>query len=471
MPGLDEVRRWISARLPALLAEHQVPAAAVAVAAGDEVVDHAAGVLSTATGVQATVDSVFQVGSITKLWTATLVMQLVDEGRLDLDAPIRDHLPGFRLADDTAAGRISARHLLSHTAGFEGDVVLGTDTGPGDDCLDRLVPTLHGVAQLFPPGELFSYNNAGFSVLGRLVEVLRGRPYDECLREHLIEPLGLTHTAPSPYQAVMYRAAHGHIQTAPGGGFTPAPVWALPRSGSPAGAMLAMRPRDLLGFVRMHLLAARSEDGSAVLSQAGATAMRQRQVEVPRLGGFGNAWGLGWSIYDWPGGTVIGHDGDTIGQAAYLRVVPDRDVAVTLCVNGGNPRPLFEEIFGHVLGELAGVRIPPPAEPVPGVTVAEVTRYLGVYSSSVSESAVSQDGDGRIWLDWTPKGLYAELGGQPERYELVGLDGATGEGGDTLVSVESPNGRHRLFTFVGTGTDGHARFLHTGRADPWTGRH
>jgi CubicO group peptidase (beta-lactamase class C family) len=131
--GLDGVGAWLRERLPDLLAESRVPGAAVAVRVGDEVVEAAAGVLSTATGVEATVDSLFQIGSITEVMTATLVMQLVDEGELDLDAPVRTVLTEFRIADERAAQRITARHLLSHVAGFEGDIF--TDTGKGDDCL------------------------------------------------------------------------------------------------------------------------------------------------------------------------------------------------------------------------------------------------------------------------------------------------------------------------------------------------
>ena len=149
MTKLDEVGAWIRNRLPGLLAEHEVPAAGVAVLAGGEVVDAAAGLLSTATGVEATPDALFQIGSITKVWTATLVMQLVDEGLVALEDPVAAHLPGFALADEDAAQRLTVGQLLSHTAGFEGDVF--TDTGRGDDALERYVATLGDVAQLFPP--------------------------------------------------------------------------------------------------------------------------------------------------------------------------------------------------------------------------------------------------------------------------------------------------------------------------------
>jgi CubicO group peptidase (beta-lactamase class C family) len=122
MTGLADVGKWLGEYVPAAIGRHDVPGVAWAVLADGEVVDGAAGVLSKATGVEATADSVFQIGSITKLWTGSLVMQLVDEGKLDLDVPIRTYLPEFRIADEDAAGRITTRQLLSHTAGFEGDI-------------------------------------------------------------------------------------------------------------------------------------------------------------------------------------------------------------------------------------------------------------------------------------------------------------------------------------------------------------
>src|ERR1044071_4356372 len=147
MATLNEIETWLHDQLPALLAEHEVPGAAVGVLYGGEVVDHAAGLLSKATGVEATADSLFQIGSITKVWTTTLIMQLVDEGRLDLDAPVRATLPEFRLKDEAAAASITTRQLLSHTAGFEGDIF--TDTGRGDDCIEKYVATLCDTEQLF----------------------------------------------------------------------------------------------------------------------------------------------------------------------------------------------------------------------------------------------------------------------------------------------------------------------------------
>jgi CubicO group peptidase (beta-lactamase class C family) len=455
MSTLDDVHAWLDERLPELLQEYNVPAAAWAVSYEGRILDGAAGVLNKATAVEATADSVFQIGSVTKLWTSTLVLQLVDEGRVGLDDPVRTHLPEFRIGDEAAAGRITVRQLLNHTAGFEGDIF--TDTGTGDDCLEKYVATLGEVQQLFPPGERFSYNNAGYCVLGRLVEVLRGKPYDTCLREHVIAPLGLTHTATGPYEAIKFRAAMGHVEPEPGAGYVPAPVWAMARSNAPAGSMLSMRARDLATFARMHLEDGRAGDGTRVLAEETVARMREREVELPDLGLMGTSWGLGFERFDTAAGTVIGHDGTTIGQAAFLRMVREAGLAVVLLTNGGDGISLYRDVVGHVLEALSGVALPalpaPPAEPWP----VDAFRYVGTYSAEVFDLTVSQDEDRRIWIEQKPKGIFAELGGRPERTELVGYRD------DMLIPLHAERGMHLPHAFLGDDGAGHALYLHLGR--------
>ncbi|WP_290055983.1 serine hydrolase domain-containing protein [Amycolatopsis solani] len=454
MSKLTELSAWLDSRLPALLAEHQVPGAAVAVYAGGEIIDHAAGVLNKGTGVEADVDSLFQIGSITKIWTTTLALQLVDEGRLDLDQPVRKYLPEFKIADHVSAAKITVRQLMCHTSGFEGDIF--TDTGRGDDCVEKYVATLGDVPQLFAPGEMFSYNNAAFCVLGRIVEVLRGKSYNDCLAEQLFVPLGLTHAAASPYEAIRFRAALGHVTPEPGADPEPAGIWALAPSNAPAGAMLAMRPRDLVTFAGMHLRDGEAPDGTRVLSAESARAMRERVVELPDLGLMGEAWGLGWSLSE--GGAVVGHDGGTIGQSAFLRLAPGHDVAVALLTNGGNPIALYTEVVGHLLKELTGIELAVPPVPAADAPRIDATRYVGEYSSSVADITVSQDDDGRVWVERVPKGIFAELA-KPEKTELVAMNG------DTLILREPMQGMYLPHAFVGDDGTGRALYLHTGRAD------
>lgn len=456
MSTLSEVEAWVGETLPGLIEKYQVPGAAWAVLQGDQVVDGAAGVLNKATGVEATADSVFQIGSITKLWTSTLVMQLVDEGLVDLDVPVRTYLPAFRIGDETAAAAITTRMLLTHTAGFEGDIF--TDTGPGDDAIEKYLGVLHEVPQLFPPGEQFSYNNAGYCVLGRLVEVLREKTYDDCLREHLFAPLGLTHAATSPYDAIMFRAAMGHVELEPGTGFQPAPMWALARSNAPAGTMLSMRPRDLVAFARMHLEDGRAADGTAVLAPGTAARMHASEVGLPYLGVMGDSWGLGFERFDTPTGAIIGHDGSTIGQNAFLRMVPEAGVAVALLTNGGDVLSLYHDLVAHLLAELTDATLPPLPLPPAETERIDASRFVGTYSAEVMDVVVTQQDDGRIFVDHVPKGLFEEMGEQPERKELVPFRD------DSLIYAEPDNGLHMPHAFVGDDGSGRALYLHIGRA-------
>ncbi|MBT2497349.1 beta-lactamase family protein [Microbacterium sp. ISL-59] len=457
MSDLNEIGSWVRENLPAMLADAHIPAASVAILADGEIFTTAAGILNRNTGVEADVDSVFQIGSITKTWTATLIMQLVDEGLLDIDAPVRDTVPAFAIGDDAAASTITARQLLSHVSGFEGD--LFNDTGVGDDAVEKYLATIADAPQLFTPGERFSYNNAAFVVLGRIVEVLRGTSYDQALRTHLAGPLGLTHVATTASEAIMFRAALGHIPAEGSDEPVPAPVWNLVRSNAPAGSMLAMTAHDLVSYARMHLDGGVAPDGTRVLSEESVRAMQERQVELPELGLMGDAWGLGWEIFDWDGGPVIGHDGGTIGQNAFLRMVPSAGVAVAVLTNGGQTVDAYHAITSRVLAELAGVTMPAlPTIPETPVEV-DVDRILGTYSSSVSDSTVRLDDDGRIWLERTMKGIFAELGPVPEPVELVGWTT------DTLLPRKQEHGMRMPHAFVGDDGTGRALYLHTGRAD------
>ena len=182
------VIEWLARRLPELVEAHGVVGAQVSVLADGQVVDAAAGVLNTGTGAAVTSSALFQIGSITKIWTATLVVQLVNEGLLDLDRPVRDVLPDFRLAEERAAAVVTVRQLLTHTAGFEGDRFVEPDADDADT-IETYVAQLAATAQISPPGELHSYCNAGYVVLGRIVEVLRATPFHAALRDLLVAPL------------------------------------------------------------------------------------------------------------------------------------------------------------------------------------------------------------------------------------------------------------------------------------------
>ncbi|MDA0563534.1 beta-lactamase family protein [Streptomonospora sp. S1-112] len=349
------------ARLDDLRAAHRVPGATLGVLAEGRVHELASGVLHRDTGVAVTPGSVFQLGSVAKVYTATLVVRLAEEGALDLDAPVADVLPGFAVADPRASAAVTPRQLLSHTSGISGDFTL--DTGRGDDCLARYVAACADVGQDCPPGTAVSYSSTGYAVLGRLTEAVTGQVWDQALRDRLLDPLGAHHTLTLPEEVLRFPAAMSHLG-APGEDPEPAPEWtAMPRSAGPYGGVCATAA-DVLLLARMHLDGGTAADGTRLLSPEAVAAMRRPVAATPdRWTVHSSAWGLGWTLYDWAGVPGFGHDGATLGQYSYLRVLPDAGVAAVLLTNGGGARRMYEELFAELLGDLAGVRPPAPFGP------------------------------------------------------------------------------------------------------------
>lgn len=423
-PPLD-IAHW-EQRLARLAVKHGVPGVQLGILrydpnGEDELAVATYGLLNMESKQPVTADSVFQIGSITKVWTATVVMQLVDEGLADLDAPVVEVLPELRLADPDVTKHVTLRHLLNHTSGIDGDVF--TDTGRGDDCIERYVELLGEQTQNHPLGATWSYCNAGFSVLGRVIEKLTGQTWDEAMRERLFTPLQLEHALTLPEEALLHAAAVGHVTQ--DGVKTLAPIWQLPRSIGPAGLVTA-NAADVLAFARLHLAGGVGPDGGRVLSAESATAMADHQADLPDKYSLGDSWGLGWIRFGWDGHRVYGHDGNTIGQSAFLRVLPDPatggGLAVTMLTNNDGSRDLYEDLYREIFAELAGVAMPrpltPPQPPLDDPAGA-IAPYVGRYERAGVEMEVFVGEDGPA-LRTTVVGPLAEMVAEPtDEHALV----------------------------------------------------
>lgn len=436
---------------------HGVPGASLAVVCDGRVDAAASGVLNLDTGVEATVDSLFQIGSITKVWTATVVMELVEEGLVELEAPLCRYVPEFAVLEDGVADSVTIRHLLTHSSGVDGDNF--SDTGRGDDALERYVATCASLRQVHPVGATMSYCNTGFTLLGRVIEVVTGEVWDTAMRDRLFDRLGLTHTATLPEDVLRFRAAIGHIR--PAGELITAPMWGLPRTAGPAGAICSTAS-EVVRFAQLHL-AGGTLDGEQVLEPATVAAMQEPQVDVPSRGAGSSAlhWGLGWEIFEWGGRKVIGHDGGTIGQAAFLRVVPDAGVAIALLTNGGDIGAMFRAVFEPLLAETAGVELPaeltPPATPLP----VDAAVYAGVYERRGASIRVEPRGDGIVAIQ-TTTGLGSELTPEPFELALHLLDS-----GDDIFVTEHPAAPGSYLPLRFVTLEGGSRVLHLGgRATP-----
>lgn len=450
----------LQARLDGLVREHDVPGATAAVFANGETATAASGVVNRRTGVEATVDSPFMIQSITKAWTATLVMQLVDEGLVGLDDPVRRHLPSFRTADQQTSDTITIRHLLTHTGGFEGD--LWPETTDGDDALALFVDEhVARAAQHLPPGEVWSYCSAGFGVLGRLVEVLRGTTYARALRRHLTDPLRLDGIVADAGEGLAHRTAIGHVSR--DGVLAPMRTWAvMPASNPAAGNQLAMPVTSLLALGRLALADGRAPDGTQLITPDSVRLMCEPHVVCrPSIGPPGHQ-GLGWQVK--PAAGLVEHSGGTIGAGSLLRIHPESGVAVAVLTNGGGMGGLIADLCDELFADLAGVTPDPDPATPPKPGVEDPRRYVGRYELHNFTVEVSTDGPALVALahgrneaaDMDERAGYHE---EPVAQELRRFDG------ETFVAVEDGEIRGAV-EFLGSDDAGRARFLHRGRAIP-----
>ncbi|WP_232668171.1 serine hydrolase domain-containing protein [Pseudonocardia sp. TRM90224] len=366
--GLDELVRT-------RMAELKVPGAAVGILADG--IEHVAGfgVTNVKHPLPVDGDTLFQTGSIGKTYTGTAIARLVEDGRLDLGAPVRTYLPGFRVADDRVSREVTVRHLVTHTAGWFGDSEI--ETGDGDDALARYVEMMATLPQIAPLGEHFSYNNAALCVAGRIVEVVTGQTYEAAIGALVLAPLGLGRTSffAKDIMTEAFAAGHELPPGDPGGEPEPVTPWALPRSGNPAGGMTSSA-RDMVRYGRFHL-GDGSVDGTRVL---GAAALRGMQEPFGPGGSEGpfmlDGIGLTWHVTTIGGRRAVMHAGSTNGQQSNLVLVPERGFAVVVLTNAGAGLRLAVDVVDQVLDRFLGLRFPrmaggPPLGPENGEYVGD----------------------------------------------------------------------------------------------------
>lgn len=379
-----------SERLGELAADHGIVGCVLgeSVAGRRSVVVH--GLANVVSGLAVDRSTAFLAGSVTKAMTASIVAMLVGEGRVELDAVVRTYVPEFVLSDEHAAATITVRHLLTHTSGFDGDI--WPDHGEGDDAIRRLTEGLSEVEQLTEPGVRFSYNNAGYAVLGRLIERVLDAPFESVLRDRIAVPSGAEITS-DVRRILPRRFAVGHVSGESG----PAPVATVvgPACLAPAGSRTWATVDDLLAFGELHL----GRHGDADLHRALVT-MRSRQVDVadPNNGG---TMGLGVFLDDRWGTPVVFHDGGVNGQAAYLRVLPEDDAVLVVMTTGGVPQAFHRHALRLMAARL-GREAPRAAVADPSVSIDPV-RYVGRYAASATVVDIERDGDTLVaTITWGP---------------------------------------------------------------------
>jgi CubicO group peptidase (beta-lactamase class C family) len=297
--------------------------------------------------------TLFQIGSTAKTFTATAIMVLVEEGRVELDQPVRRYLPELQLRDERTAETLTVGQLLNHTAGWDGGDTW-TDTGEGDDALERSVALLADLPQQFAAGTGASYNNAAFVVAGRVVEKVTGETYERALTRLVFDPLGLRQTLTSLNEIMTRPFAIGHR---PGGSadgtVSVCRPWSDPRGYLPAGARLASSLSDQLTWARFQLGDGRSSDGTRLLSEHRLRAMHAPTTSHELLPGV--QIGIGWLLREIDGVRLVEHHGDVSGQHSTVTVIPERDCAIVVLTNSSpTGREMAERIVRQTLETRGG---------------------------------------------------------------------------------------------------------------------
>jgi CubicO group peptidase (beta-lactamase class C family) len=463
---LEAVREHLSAEAADLCGSGRVPGYLAGVYHAGEQTVVAEGLANVTTGVPMTEDTGYLMGSITKVFTTTLLLQCVERGQVDLDERVTRYLPEFTLVPPAKAQEIRVRNLLNHTNGIDGDF-FWPDEVKGRDALKYYVAQLGAhCGTLFDPGEYVSYSNAGMLVAGRLLEVVTGESYHNLLERDIYRRVGMVDSCTSPEQAILRRTAVGHFFYPDTEELRRTEMFMLPESWSACGSTPIVTIADLLAFARTHLADGVAPSGERVLSTELTKQMRTVTFDMgtPNV----SAMGLGWPFLSFGETTVLYHGGASPGGAAALIVVPEHDLAIAAFGNAGGAAALTDRLVQWLLRDYLGLDTPDVVSSA--IEVSDLSAYEGTYRSHqfrVDVRAV----DGQLEevmtfepLDATQARIFGHFsGGQfpppPRRLVPVG-EGLFAPAGAPLESFNGL-GRAALVSFHGR-TNGRAAYRSSG---------
>ncbi|WP_370366516.1 serine hydrolase domain-containing protein [Maricaulis sp.] len=399
-----------TAAIDALVADAQssapYPGLAVSVRRGDTLIYEAAyGEADLEQHAAATPDTVFQIGSITKSFTALMIAQLAAEGRIDIEAPISTYLPDY----SGPARDVPVRDLMNHTAGLVNYTALPDFPQGSQRTVTREIMRdyFEDADLLFEPGTAFSYSNSGTYTLGLIIEAVTGQTYDAALAERVLEPLGLDRTYYAGYERVIEGRAEGYVVGEDG--FLNAPQLdpLVPFS---AGALLST-VQDIQDYIDQ--VQRQNVFGDAVRD------MLYEQVE---LGGDTLAYALGaLVIRDWEGHRKIAHAGDIDGFAAYMSYYPDEDLSIVVMGSTRDvaPTPVgLEQKIARIVFDQ-----PRPTPSIDPLADSEIAAIAGNYDASYMRIGID-----RIGILPREGGIAFRIGGvdaQGPAIPLLHLEGRT----------------------------------------------
>jgi CubicO group peptidase (beta-lactamase class C family) len=392
-------------------------------------------------------DTLYILGSVTKTYTATALMCLVAEGRVELDAPVRRYVPEFRLAGEQAAADVTVLNLLNHTAGLDWRV--NVDTGEGDDALAREIAKLPESKQIAPPGTRASYSQAGYNLAGRIVEKVTGLTYERTVASLLFEPLGLEHSFFARDDVMTRRFAVGH-NLGEDGKLSIARPWRHWRSNNPGGG-LASSATDQIRWARFHLGDGCSQSGVRVLPAERLHQMKEPTVAL-RGSTLGDAIGISWFLREVDGVRTVGHGGSANGQFAELLTVPERNFAVVSLSNAGpDGIPFNQAVVRWTLQTYLGV-IDRDAEPL-SYDEARAREVVGSYENDYMTLAISTDGAGlKLDVRIKPEIRAAAKIEPPPDLAPADIGLLPGDGDEYIITSGGLKGQRGFFTRDESGT-------------------
>lgn len=332
----------------------------------------------------ATPETVYQIGSITKLLTALAVMQLVQQKRIDLDRPLTEYLPDFSMQTRwPLAAPITLRALLCHHAGLPTYLLKGFFS---EQALSELLHELRAEHLAYEPHTVFNYSNLGSNLLGMVIERITGMPYSAAMDQQLLTPLSMRHTGFAPQGEIGAQLARGYVHDRP---VDPTPVRDVPAGGLYSNVL------DLARFMRC-VLAGGTLDGTQILAETELRRMFEPQYTDRPLD-FGHRFGLGWMLSGLPiegGGQQAWHNGGTKAFLSQLAILPEKKLGVVVLANADCAANLVYETAEMALRLALEMRhgiAPPVKRLAPEIPLAHaaLAPHVGDYSLMGSLAHIS----------------------------------------------------------------------------------
>lgn len=333
----------------AKMKEFGVPGVALGVVHNGNTMIRGIGVTNVEDPLPVNAHTVFPIASISKTFAATAIMRLVEQGKVDLRAPVRTYLPEFRVRDEAASRDATVWHLLTHLGGWEGQV-----SGPdrGTETLTNFLTTITDLMQVAPPGAAWSYNNAGFSIAGRVIEKATGNSINRSIRDLVFQPLGLEHAGTTAGDFIVNRFAAGHTTR----DNTPALNRPFAPSVSVTAGGVGLCMTDLLAYARFHLGDGTAPNGERVLRKESLELMRTAQA---RKHANDDDMGIGWHLRTVGGVRTASHGGTLGGHILLLEIAPERNFAVAILTNASAGWRLLQEVERSALQSFLGATYAP----------------------------------------------------------------------------------------------------------------